>query len=71
MLLDKHKYLVFTMILLLFQTLVGCSETESNQTKSKEKDNNIEKKTRDKNSNIEIVKLDGKVIISATVSNVF
>lgn len=54
----KRKYLFFTTIILLVLSLVGCNEKEVNQAKSKE------------NNNITIVKLDGKTIISATVSRV-
>lgn len=55
----KRKYLFFTMIIMLVLSLVGCNEKEANQAKSKEKNNTIT-----------IVKLDGKTIISATVSRV-
>lgn len=55
----KRKYLFFTTIILLVLSLLGCNEKEVNQAKSKEKNNNIT-----------IVKLDGKTIINATVSRV-
>src|SRR4051794_6345684 len=59
MFLYKRKYLVFPMIFLLVLSLIGCIKEEVNQPKNEEKHNKIE-----------IVKLDGKTVISATVSRV-
>ncbi len=59
MLSKKRNYLFFTLIFLLVLSLVGCNQKEANQPNSKEKNNNIQ-----------IVKLDEKTIISAIVSRV-
>jgi hypothetical protein len=48
---------------------LGCSEKEANQPQSKERNDNIKTESKEK-GDIEIVKLDGKPVISATVSRV-
>lgn len=53
-----RKFLFFFMILLFVFSLMGCSEKEAIQPKSKE------------NKKIEIVKLDGKTVISLAVAKV-
>lgn len=69
MLSDKHKYIFFTIIFLLVISLLGCSEKEANQPQSKERNDNIKTESTEK-GDIEIVKLDGKTVINATVSRV-
>ncbi|MBG9587209.1 hypothetical protein [Cytobacillus firmus] len=55
----KYKYLFFPMIFLLVLSFVGCNQKDANLQESKEKTNIIQN-----------TKLDGKTIISATVSKV-
>lgn len=54
-----RKFLFFSMILLFVFSLMGCSEKEVIQPKSKEE-----------NKKIEIVQLDGKTVISLAVARV-
>lgn len=55
----RRKFQFFSMILLFVFSLMGCSEKEVIQPKSKEE-----------NKKVEIVKLDGKTVISLAVARV-